>query len=368
MCFHTSYCSQYDTSRLLVFSRNTNKTGAPVSIGVNQSLNKQVQLAERPDGKPELDDFKIVESPRPTPQNNEVLVRTKYISVDPYIRLRMRDSLSVGEVMPAGAVGEVVESNASGFETGDIVTGSGYLQELEWAEYTVATPEKLRHVETGTAPISTALGVLGMPGRTAYFGVLDVGTPKPGDTVVVSGAAGAVGSIAGQIASMAGGRVVGTAGSDEKVAWITDELGFEAGINYRSVDDIDEAIALTCAKGVDVYFDNVGGSISDAVFRNLNTNARVAVCGQISHYNGTGASVGPRVLPAIQGKQARIENFSVGNFSHRYDEANERLIEWVTSGKLSYRESMTEGLDNAPAAFVGLFDGENIGKQLVKVG
>jgi NADPH-dependent curcumin reductase CurA len=272
---------------------------------------------------------------------------------------------SIGEVMPAGAVGEVVKSKVAGFDPGDIVTGSGLLQELEWAEYTIASPEQLRQVETGSAPVSTSLGVLGMPGRTAYFGMFDVGMPKPGDTIVVSGAAGAVGSVAGQLASMVGSRVIGTAGSDEKVEWITDELGFDVGLNYRTIDDMDEAISSACPDGIDVYFDNVGGSISDAVIRNSNTNARIAVCGQIAHYNEDEEPTGPRVIPMLQ--YGRIENFNVAHYTHRYEEANTRLRSWVTSGKISYRESITEGIENAPDALIGLFEGDNIGKQLVKV-
>lgn len=333
---------------------------------MSQNTNKQVLLADRPDGEPERSDFEVVERSIPSPDNNEVLVRTRFMSVDPYMRILMRDSWPVGEVMPAGVVGEVVESRAENFESGDIVTGSGHLQQLEWAEYTVVAPSELRHVETSSALISTALGVLGMPGRTAYFGILDVAVPKPGDTVVVSGAAGAVGSVAGQIASLADARVVGIAGSDEKVDWITDELGFDAAVNYWSVDDIDAAVASACPDGVDVYFDNVGGSITDAVVGTLNPRARIAVCGQIAHYNTDETPTGPRLLPMLQ-TGARVEDFSVSNFTHRYDEADERLVEWVSSGAITYRKTVTDGLENAPEAFLDLFRGENIGKQLVSI-
>lgn len=332
---------------------------------MSQEEYKLVRLSRRPEGAPELDDFDIIDRPVPAPRANEVLVRTLFLSVDPYMRSRMRESWTVGEVMKAGVVGEVVESNANGFTAGDIVTGSGYLQELEWAEYTLATPGELRHVRTGAAPLSTALGVLGMPGRTAYFGMLDIGNPTPGETVAVSGAAGAVGSVAGQIASLAGCRVIGIAGSEEKIEWITGELGFDAGVNYRATNRLDRAIEDACPSGVDVYYDNVGGEITDAVVDRLNHRARIAVCGQIAHYNEDETPTGPRILPRID--HARIEDFTVSDFTHRYDEANERLIEWVDGGEISYRHTVTEGLENAPKAFLGLFDGENIGKQLVKV-
>lgn len=332
---------------------------------MSQDSNKRVRLASRPDGEPDRSDFEVIEEPIPTPKHNEVLVKTRFLSVDPYMRSRMRESWPVGAVMKAGAVGVVSESNADGFDPGDVVTGSNYLQQLEWAEYTIATPSQLRPVNTGSAPISTALGVLGMPGRTAYFGMLDVGSPKPGETVVVSGAAGAVGSVAGQIASLAGCRVVGIAGSPAKVDWMTGELGFDAAVNYRSADPVGEALESACPAGVDVYFDNVGGVITDAVVSFLNPRSRVAVCGQIAHYNDEEIPAGPRVLPQLQ--YTRIENFTVSDFTHRYDEADQRLREWVTSESLSYRETITDGLEHAPDAFLGLFEGENTGKQLVKV-
>lgn len=332
---------------------------------MNQDSNKQVLLASRPDGEPAPSDFKIVNNPIPTPNNNEILVHTHFLSVDPYMRSRMQESWPIGGVMPGGVVGEVIESNTKKFNSGDIVTGSNYLQELKWAEYVVAAPSDLQHIDTGAAPISTALGVLGMPGRTAYFGMLDVGTPKPGETVVVSGAAGAVGSVAGQIASLLGCRVVGIAGSNEKCSWVKDELGFDAAVNYRSTNSIDEALASECPNGVDVYFDNVGGSVTDAVISVLNPHARVVICGQISHYNDDGISTGPRILPRL--RYSKIEDFGVSNYTHRYDKANERLAEWVNSDKIAYKETITCDITNAPSAFIGLFKGENIGKQLVKV-
>lgn len=336
-------------------------------MGTIDDHNRQYRLRRRPEGRPHLDDFELTDDPVPTPGPNEVLVRTRYLSVDPYMRGRMRDResyaepWSVGDVMRGGVVGEVVESNASRFAPGDIVTGR-----LRWANYAVAPAHRLSPVDPDVAPISTALSVLGMPGRTAYFGMLDVARPRPGDTVLVSGAAGAVGSVAGQIAGIGGCRVVGIAGTDEKVDWITTELGFDAGINYRT-DDVESGIGATCPEGVDVYFDNVGGPITDAAFAHLTTGASVAVCGQIALYNEEETPSGPRKLWTLIEKRARVEGFLVSDFAHRRQEATDRLGDWVAAGKIAYRETVVDGLENAPEAFLGLFEGENIGKQLVRV-
>jgi NADPH-dependent curcumin reductase CurA len=329
--------------------------------------NRTWLLAERPDGRPDEDTFEFVERERPEPGRGEVLVRTLYMSVDPYMRGRMRDAESyaepwaVGEPMQAGAVGEVVESEHHAWEAGDVVTGN-----LRWADYAVAKGHELVGVDPDLAPVSTALGVLGMPGRTAYFGLLDVGEPRPGDTVVVSGAAGAVGSVVGQIARHAGCRVVGVAGSDEKIAWLTDDLGFDAGINYQE-EDVHERVAETCPDGVDVYYDNVGGPVTDAVMDNLAVRARVVVCGQISQYNATERPTGPRHFGTLIRTRARVEGVLVRDYEDRYEEANRRLARWVDDGTVQYRETVTEGLENAPDAFLGLFEGENVGKQLVRV-
>jgi NADPH:quinone reductase len=328
--------------------------------------NRQWILANRPEGKPSEEDFELVENEVPEPDANEVLVRTRYLSVDPYMRGRMREGESyaepweVGEVMRAGVVGEVEASNHADFEAGDVVTGN-----LQWAEYSIALGSELTPVDPDLAPISTALGVLGMPGRTAYFGTLEVAEPRPGDTMVVSGAAGAVGSVVGQIARMAGARVVGIAGSEHKCDWLTDELGFDAAVNYKQ-EDVAEALDSACPEGVDAYFDNVGGEITDAVFSNLNVDARVAVCGQISLYNAEELPTGPRKLGTLIEKRARVEGFLVADFAPRFEAATERLGRWVSEGELRYEETITEGFENAPDAFIGLFEGENVGKQLVK--
>jgi NADPH-dependent curcumin reductase CurA len=329
------------------------------------ATNRQWLLSSRPTGEPTLENFELIETDVPSPDPREVLVRTKYLSVDPYMRGRMRDAESyaepwdVGDPMQAGVVGEIVESKHPSFDAGDIVTGR-----LLWADYAVADGDELREVDPDRGPVSTALGVLGMPGVTAYFGTIDVGEVAAGDTVVVSGAAGAVGSVVGQIAALSGCRVVGVAGADEKVDWL-ESIGFDAGINYKT-EDVSDRLRETCPDGVDVYFDNVGGPITDAVWPLLNVRARVPVCGQISMYNATEVPTGPRKLMQLVQSRARVEGFLVRDYEGRWDEALDRLSTWVAQGDVEYRENVVEGLENAPEAFFGLFEGTNIGKQLVR--
>lgn len=335
-----------------------------------EDTNRRWLLAERPTGTPTTDAFEFEETAIPEPGPGEVLVRTLYMSVDPYMRGRMRDAQSyadpwsVGEPMRAGAVGEVVESDHPDFAAGDVVTGNLY-----WAEYAAVDGRDLQPVDTGSAPVSTALHVLGMPGRTAYVGTVDVGEVEPGDTVVVSAAAGAVGSVAGQIARIAGCRVVGIAGSDEKVEWLVDDLGFDAGINYHSESDLPAAVAEACPRGVDLYFENVGGEVSDAVVDHLNEFSRVAVCGKIALYNAEAdgpVTRGPRRLH--QRTKTRVEGFIVSDHDHRFAHVTARLRRWVEDGEVRYRETVTGGIESAPGAFLGLFEGANVGKQLVEVG
>ena len=331
-------------------------------------MNRQITLAARPIGFPKESDFKLVETLAPSPGEGEFLARTLYLSVDPYMRGRMNDAASyaapveLGDVMTGGAVGRVIESHHPHFAKGDIVMGY-----FGWQDYAVSNGRDVQKVDPSLAPISTALGVLGMPGLTAYFGLLDIGRPKAGETVVVSGAAGAVGSTVGQIAKIKGCRVVGVAGSDEKIRYIVDELGFDAGFNYKTTPDYHAKLKELCTAGIDVYFDNVGGSLTDAVLRLINVHARISICGQISQYNLEKPEMGPRLLSMLLIRQARAEGFLVFQFAARYAEGQRQLAEWLKQGKLKYHEQIVEGLGNAPRAFMGMLSGENIGKQLVKV-
>jgi NADPH:quinone reductase len=332
------------------------------------AINKQITLAARPSGLPKPSDFKLVESTVPDPGPGEFLVRMLYVSVDPYMRGRMNDVKSyappvqIGEVMGAGAVGKVVASQNPQFQAGDVVEGF-----FGWQQYAISNGAGVRKIDPSLAPVSTALGVLGMPGLTAYFGLLDIGKPRTGETVVVSGAAGAVGSLVGQIAKIKGCRVVGIAGSDEKVAWLRDELGFDAAFNYKTTTNYTAKLAELCPKGIDVYFDNVGGTITDSVFWLLNTGARIAVCGQIAQYNADKIETGPRLLWHFIVKQARAEGFLVFQFASRYAEGLTEMAGWLKAGKLKYREQFVDGIENAPRAFIGMLQGENTGKQLVRV-
>lgn len=333
-----------------------------------QGVNRQIRVAARPVGVPKESDFRLTESPIPQPGDGQCLIRGLYLSVDPYMRGRLRDRKSyaapveIGDVMVGGVAGRVIESRHDNFKAGDIVVGN-----LGWQEYAVEDAKELRKVDPQIAPVSTALGVLGMPGLTAYFGLLDICHPRAGETVVVSGAAGAVGSVAGQIAKIMGCRAVGIAGSDEKVRYITEDLGFDGGFNYKTTVDYGAELQRLCPDGVDVYFDNVGGAITDAVFPLLNVKARVSVCGQISQYNLEEPEMGPRLLWHLIVKQARVEGFLVFQYSERFAEGLADLAAWVKAGRLKYRESIVEGIDNAPRAFIDMLTGGNIGKQLVKL-
>ncbi len=335
---------------------------------MTESRNRQIVLAARPAGLPKPSDFRLVETPIPEPGPGEMLVRARYLSLDPYMRGRMSDApsyarpVAVGEVMVGAVVGAVVRSRHPDFAEGDVVE-----ERLGWQEYGLSRGREARKVDPRLAPISTALGVLGMPGLTAYFGLLEVGRPKPGETVVVSAAAGAVGAVVGQIARLGGCRAVGVAGSRAKIDYIVRELGFDAGIDYREVSDLDRALADACPRGVDVYFDNVGGRITEAVSRHVNLFARVAVCGLISQYNLEQPEVAPRNERFLLVSRVRVQGFIVSDFYQRRDEGLRQLAEWLREGKLRYREDVVDGLENAPAAFIGMLQGRNLGKQLVRL-
>lgn len=329
--------------------------------------NKEIRFASRPTGMPSAENFQIVDAELPSLNDGEVLVRTTYISVDPYLRGRMRQGKSyvppfeIGEVIRSGVVGEVVESGTTQFGKGDVVTGM-----LGWRVFNVAKAEELRKIDPRIASVTTSLGVLGMPGLTAYFGLLDIGQPKEGETVVVSGAAGAVGMTVCQIAKLKGCRAVGIAGSDEKNTYLRDELGVDATINYKDADTAN-ALKAACPKGVDVYFDNVGGPVSDAVLPLLNHGARIVICGQISLYNLDKPDVGPRPQAALLINSAMMKGFIITDYTPRFVEGVVQLAQWLGAGKLKYAETIVDGFENTPAAFIGLFSGDNLGKQIVKV-
>jgi NADPH-dependent curcumin reductase CurA len=326
--------------------------------------NRRVTLAARPVGFPKESDFALDETTVRAPEAGEVVVRILCASVDPYQRGRMSEArsysapLQIGDVITSQSLGEVVESADERFSPGDLVVG-----QLGWQEYAVARAGTLRHVPRELEPSTLALHAVGATGFTAYFGLFDVGKPRPGDTVVVSGAAGAVGQVAGQLAKLAGCRTVGIAGGADKARDLREVFGYDVAVDYKD-GDVDAALR---DERVDVYFDNVGGEISQAVHRRLNVGARIVVCGQISQYNDPQPE--PTFRPGLLIVfRARMEGFLVSDYAPRFDEAARKLARWVASGELRWREDVTEGLENAPRAFIGMLNGENRGKTLVKIG
>jgi hypothetical protein len=333
---------------------------------------QRIVLASRPVGEPRLDNFRLEETPVPTPGPGQLLMRTIWLSLDPYMRGRMSDAASyaapvqINDVMEGGTVGEVVASNVDGFKAGDIVLGRG-----GWQTHALSDGKGLRKIDAKAAPLSTALGVLGMPGMTAYTGLLDIGQPKPGETVVVAAASGAVGSAVGQIAKIKGARAIGIAGGTDKCRYVKDVLGFDDCIDHRS-RSMAEDLKKACSKGIDVYFENVGGPVFEAVLPLLNMFARVPVCGLISQYNAFEEEKGGKsmnfLLRNALVKSLTIRGFIVSNFAGRYPEFIADMTKWFAEGKIKHRETVVEGLPNAPKAFMGLLRGENFGKQLVRVG
>ena len=277
------------------------------------------------------------------------------------LRLNSADSV-VGTLMVGDAVGEVIESSAAGFVAGDIAMGN-----IGWQEYGVLDAGLLRKIDPTVAPISTSLGILGMPGLTAYFGLFEIGRPIPGDTVVVSAASGAVGAVVGQLAKLSGCRVIGIAGTDEKINYVVDELGFDAGLNYKS-EDIPTRLGTLCPDGIDIYWDNVGGELADAAIEKIASGGRAVICGQIAQYNATSPPQGPRIIPhMLLSRQARMEGFWVGQFEDRNSHALNRLSHRVRDGALKYKEDVVVGIENSPAAFIGLLNGANLGKLVVQL-
>jgi NADPH-dependent curcumin reductase CurA len=331
------------------------------------SGNRQVCFARVPDGPVTEECFALRDAPIAEPGPGQVLVRNLYLSCDPYMRGRMSGrsgyaaGFELGEPIPARAVGQVAASRHEAFQPGDFVWDF-----LRWEAYTLVTdPATLRRVDPSLGPVSHAVSVLGMPGLTAEVGMLEIGRPRPGETVFVSAASGAVGQIAGQLARAAGARVVGSAGSDAKVEHIVRRLGFDAAFNYRTVGSLDAALVAHCPDGIDVYFDNVGGATLDAVLPRLRPFARVPVCGMISQYDGTGPGV--RRLAAMVAARATLTGFIVADHMDGFDAFVPRMAERMRRGEVVYYEDIVDGIDNAPAAFVGMMRGENLGKRLIRL-
>jgi NADPH-dependent curcumin reductase CurA len=326
---------------------------------------RTIRLKSRPVGMPGLQNFAFSEEFIPAIGNGELLLKTLYVSVDPYLRGKMattHDPFEIGDPISSKVISEVLESNNENFSKGDLVIGY-----LDWKEYQQSNGSGLMKVDPGKAPLTAWLGVLGVTGLTAYFALSDIGRPGAGETLVVSGAAGAVGSIAGQIGKIMGCRVVGIVGTDEKKDLIKRKFGFDEAINYRVVPDMKRAIATACPDGVDIYFDNVGGEISDGVLANLNDNARVPVSGAISNYNDMEIQNGPRLLPLVVYKRLLIRGFLIADFAARFDEGRAQLLTWLNEGRINYSETIINGFDNLPQALIGLFEGRNEGKMIVKV-
>ena len=328
--------------------------------------NRRVVLASRPAGWVSENNFRIETAPLPQPGDGEVLVKNLWLSLDPYMRGRMNDTKSyaakqeLGEVMIGGTAGEVIESRNPKFAVGDKVLGM-----LGWQQYGLSNGKGLNKIDVSRAPMSAFLGVLGMPGVTAWVGLLDICQPKPGETVVVSAASGAVGSVVGQIAKLKGCRAVGIAGGAQKCGYVAKELGFDACIDYKA-GKLSEDLKAAVPDGIDCYFENVGGEILDGVLRRMNAFSRIAVCGLISQYNAT-QPYGVKNFQSILTNRIKVQGFIVSDRMELWAKALPELIGWVAGGKIKYRETVAHGLENAPKAFIGLLKGENFGKQLVKL-
>ncbi len=332
--------------------------------------NMEIVLAEHPKGVPTKDTFKIYDIDMPNLKDGEVLLKTIYVSVDPGMRGFMDKGdddaagikFKLNEAITSRTVAQVIESKSKNFKKNDIVHGR-----LAWKKYQTSDTDALEKVDPSLAPISTSVSMLGVPGLAAYFGMLKIGKLKKGETVVVSGAAGSVGSIAVQIAKIKGCRVIGITGSKAKINYLENELGIDKGIDYKKTEDIEKSIKEACPNGVDVFFDNVGGDLFDAVFANINHKARMVICGQIAEYNNDNPPKGPRPQPHLIKKSAKIEGFVVFDYENEFENAKKQLGKWYKDGDLKYKENLIQGFEKIPAAFIGLFSGENLGKQMVKV-
>lgn len=329
---------------------------------------QQIVLASRPVGTPTQDNFRFEDTKLPSIQEGEVLLQSMYFSVDPYMRGRMNDVKSyvppfqIDTPISGTAIAKVIESKSKDFKIDDIVSGV-----LPWRIQTVSTSKGLSKIEASEVPLTYHLDVLGMTGLTAYFGMMEIGKPKAGETVVVSAAAGAVGLVAGQIAKIQGCRVVGIAGSKKKIDLLKEKYGFDEAINYKNVPDLKKAVSNSCPKGVDIYFDSVGGEIADAVISNINFHARIPLCGQISLYNSEKIPMGPRLQPMLLTRSVLMQGFIVGNFQSEFPQAIIQLAKWLKEDKIKFDQTIVCGFDQLPSAFLGLFKGENIGKMIVEV-
>jgi NADPH:quinone reductase len=327
----------------------------------------QFVLASRPIGVPSTDNFRLEKSTLPDLKDGEILLKPWYFSVDPYMRGRMNSvksyaaSFEVDQPIKGGVVALVTESRKPGFQKGDAVVGT-----LPWATFCIDKGDNLRKVDVQRIPPGHYLGILGMPGLTAYIGMMEISKIAKGETAVVSGAAGAVGIAAGQIAKIQGARVIGIAGTDDKCRLLKEKFGFDEAINYKTSNSMRKELAILCPEGVDVYFDNVGGEITEAVAANLDFHARIALCGQISQYNNTKPYIGYSILPHLLTRSVMMQGFIVSNYSDKFDKALKDLTQWFDEGKLKYTETVLVGFDKLPQAFLGLFSGSNQGKMLVK--
>ncbi len=338
---------------------------------MTQPTNRQIVLASRPVGAPTADNFALTQSDIPTPAQGEILLRSVYLSLDPYMRGRMSDAKSyaepvgIDEVMVGGTVCQVEASNHAEFEVGEWV-----LAYTGWQDYALSDGEGLIKLGKQPSHPSYALGVMGMPGFTAYMGLLDIGQPKEGDTLVVAAATGAVGSMVGQIGKLKGCRVIGIAGGEEKCQFAKDTLGFDECIDHKAAD-FAEQLAKVCHNGIDIYFENVGGKVFDAVMPLLNTGARIPLCGLISQYNATSLPEGPDRMSMLMAqlliKRIKMQGFIIfDDYGHRYGEFAADMTQWLAQGKIHYREHLVQGLENAPDAFIGLLEGKNFGKMVVQ--
>jgi NADPH-dependent curcumin reductase CurA len=336
---------------------------------MSDKVSREIHLKAYPVGRAKERDFELVEVPVPQPAEGQYLVRNIYMTVDPYMRGRMTrrkgysPGFELGQPMGGGCVGQVLESKGGSFKAGDYVVGFH-----GWREYFVSDGSDLEKIDPAVVPIQSYLGAMGMPGRTAYVGLFDIGKPKKGETVFVSAASGAVGSVACQIAKILGCRVVGSAGSAAKVEWLLKEAGVDAAFNYKEVDDLASELDKHCPNGIDVYYDNVGGPTLEAALSKMNMHGRIVMCGMISEYSLSEPQPGPRNLSLAVGRRLTLRGFIQSDHADRFGQFHSDMVRWIAEGRMKWKETIWEGIEKAPGAFIALFTGENFGKMLVKIG